>query len=201
MCHSSSRSGSTWKRLNNIPHVVSSPEACADTNKSFTMFYPLLRAAHQTALSIERKGACVHWSDCVSGRWMACVLSNYLMLLLFLNKLFRCTFSGYALLLSICFSCHHLDKCACVLEDHAHTCVQEKTTHGCRFLSMFTSRVYIIGPSAPCTRKAKGPAILFVCCLEADGKTGLRIKGKFKLQSPQYKPGIMFQERKHQQPL
>lgn len=46
---------------------------------------------------------------------------------------------------------------------------------------MFTSRVYILSPLAPQTRKAKGPAFLFVCCLEADGKTGLRIKGEIQI--------------------
>lgn len=54
---------------------------------------------------------------------------------------------------------------------------------------MFTSRVYIISPLAPQTRKAKGPAFLFVCCLEREGNKGVRIKGKFKLQ---YKPGNGF---------
>lgn len=139
------------------------------------MFDPQLDAAHQTPLSVERKGACLHHSDYVSGRRMAPVSSDYLMLLLSLTLS-----SGYITLLScsssICRISRHLET-----NTNMHVCVQKKTAQGCRFLAMFTSRVYILSPLAPQTRKAKGPAFLFVYCLEADGKTGLRIKGKFKL--------------------
>lgn len=46
--------------VNKITHVFSSPEAYADTNKSFTMFYPPLHTVHQTALRVERdETACI----------------------------------------------------------------------------------------------------------------------------------------------
>lgn len=46
--------------VNKITHVFSSPEAYADTNKSFTMFYPPLHTVHQTALRVEREeAACI----------------------------------------------------------------------------------------------------------------------------------------------
>lgn len=44
-------------KVNNISHIISSPEAFADTNKSFRMFYQPLYTVHQTALKVERKKA------------------------------------------------------------------------------------------------------------------------------------------------
>lgn len=39
---------------------ISSPEAYADTEKSFKMFHPPLRTAHHTALRVEREeAACI----------------------------------------------------------------------------------------------------------------------------------------------
>lgn len=46
--------------VNNISHVFSSPEAYADTNKSFKRFHPPLHTVHQTALRVEREeAACI----------------------------------------------------------------------------------------------------------------------------------------------
>lgn len=132
----------------------------------------------------------------------ACVvLSNYLVLVLFLNKHFRtarvrfldvCVLSGSS---SIRHWPHHL------VDNKSRVCwrttpvpvYRKKTARGCRFLRMFTSRVYIISPLAPQTRKAKGPAFLFVCAAwKGRGNKGLRTEGKFKLRSQQYNPGNGF---------
>lgn len=109
-CNISSRRGSTWTWLNNIPHVVSSPKASSDTNKSFRMFYLLLHAAHQTALCWKEGCLCVSLRLSVEEGWL---VSNYLMLLLFLNKLLHCAFSSHTMFLLcsslICCSSPHLE--------------------------------------------------------------------------------------------
>lgn len=86
----------------------------------------------------------------------------------------------------------------CITGSHPCLCTEKDSTRS-RFLAIFTSTVYIIlciishfGLQA---RKAKGPAFLFVSCLEEDRKTGLRIKGKFKLLSQQHKRGIGLEEK------
>lgn len=65
----------------NISHAFSSPEACADTNKSFRMFYPPLYTVHQTALRVEREEAACITHSCQRRRnvWMTYVWSYYLM--------------------------------------------------------------------------------------------------------------------------
>lgn len=52
-----------------------------------------------------------------------------------------------------------------------------------QFLSMFTSLFYITNPLAQQTRKTKGPAFLFVCCWEVEGKTCLRSDRKLESRS------------------